>query len=421
LRWWLVIVLLALVIRLAVVVGWSHFTPIADSITYDRMAVTLVDHHTLPGSAIVAKGPTAFPPPLFPIAVAAAYEVVGTDSQSTRLQAGRVLEALLGTVAVALIYAIARRVFSRPVALLAAGIAAIYPPLILVGSSLMSESLFIPLMLGAVLAALMHRESERRWSWLIVSGVLIALCALTRSNGIVLLIPIGFLVWTERPRLRRSALRAPLTLIATTVIALLPWTIRNTVAFHQFVPITTETGYALAGTYNDTAAHDRSRPTLWIPPIPQAEALLQEHPGFNEAQLGDRLLSQSLDYVSAHPAYPLRVAMWSALRLFNLTGPGFERWSARWEGYPPDLAVWSVWGFYIAAIFMLIGFGTAAFRRAPWALWCCPLAILLSTLLFAGLTRYRSPADPWIVILAALGLAAAWRQRPGPRVPSPGL
>ena len=55
-------------------------------------------------------------------------------------------------------------------AVVAGAIAAVYPPLVLAGSSLLSESLFIPLVLGALLAALVHRDSEHRWRWLVLSG-----------------------------------------------------------------------------------------------------------------------------------------------------------------------------------------------------------------------------------------------------------
>jgi hypothetical protein len=50
-----------------------------------------------------------------------------------------------------------------------------------------------------------------------------------------------------------------------------------------------------------------------------------------------------------------------------------------------------------------------AARRAPPALWGCPLVIFLSTVFLEGSTRYRSPADPFIVVLAALGVLGAPR------------
>jgi 4-amino-4-deoxy-L-arabinose transferase-like glycosyltransferase len=406
----LAIALVALALRVVLVLATPNFHTIDDSHSYDRMAVSLAEHGTLPSSQIpLAGGPTAYPPPLYPVALSLAYRIVGVGSESSRWEAGRIEEAVLGTVVVVLIALIAARLFGRAAGLLSAAIAAVYPPLLLVGSSLMSESLFIPLVLGAVLAALVFRDSGRA-RWAVASGVLIGLAALTRSNGIVLLLPVIFLVWTERPRWSRRALRGPVVAVAAAALTILPWTIRNTVEFHEFVPISTETGYAFAGTYNAVAQYDTQYPAVWVPPGPEIYGFLKTHPRANEAQIGDSLLTFSRRYIAAHPGYPFVVAYWSAVRLFDLAGPGYERYSAIFAGYPPTLAYWSVFAFWLLAVLALLGMVIGGARRAPWALWACPLLILLSTLPFAGLTRYRAPADPFLVILAALALLALWRR-----------
>lgn len=411
--------MVALVLRVALVLATPHFHTIDDSHSYDRMAVSLAAHGTLPSSQIpLAGGPTAYPPPGYPVALAIAYRIVGVGSEHTRWEAGRIEEAVLGTIVVVLIALIAARLFGRAAGLLSGAIAAVYPPLLLVGSSLMSESLFIPLVLGAVLAALVYRDSGRL-RWVVASGVLVALAALTRSNGIVLILPVIFLVWTKRPRWSRSAVRAPLVVLAATIVTILPWTIRNTIEFHAFVPISTETGYAFAGTYNAAAQYDTQYPALWTPPGPEIYGFLATHRRANEAQIGDNLLTFSRRYIAAHPTYPFVVAYWSAVRLLNLAGPGYERFSAPFAGYPPTLAYWSVFAFWLLGVLALLGMAIGGARRAPWALWACPVLILLSTLPFAGLTRYRAPADPFFVILAALALLALWRRKQGRRLPSP--
>jgi hypothetical protein len=69
-----------------------------------------------------------------------------------------------------------------------------------------------------------------------------------------------------------------------------------------------------------------------------------------------------------------------------------------------------VYGFWLLGALALAGALTPAARRAPRWLWACPALILLSTLLFEGLTRYRAPADPFFVLLAALALVAVPRK-----------
>jgi hypothetical protein len=89
--------------------------------------------------------------------------------------------------------------------------------------------------------------------------------------------------------------------------------------------------------------------------------------------------------------------------LLNLTGPRLERDFAYGEGYPPGLAVASVYTFWIVLGLAIAGAFTTAIRRAPLALWGCPALVLLTTMVLLGLTRYRSPADPFFLLAATLG------------------
>ena len=403
------IVLVALVVRLAVVLATPHFVPRTDAAEYDHNAVSLVQHGKFaPSVATFHGGPTAYHPPAFSVLLAGAYKLVGTGSAKTRWEAGRILNAILGAAAVALICLIALRLWGRRVALLAGGIAAVSPPLVLVGSTLMSEPLFIVLELAAVLAALAHRESPHRWRWAVATGVLAALGALTRGNGLLLLVPLFFLVWCERPRRSWRSLRAPAAMVAAAALTLVPWTIRNLSAFHQFVPVTTETGYALAGTYNGVSQSYGRFPAMWQAPFYGVARILRSDPHANEAQISSRLTTQAIDYVDAHPAAVPKTAYWNILRLLNFAGPGFEHWIAYYESYPPWLAVASAYAFWLMLALALAGAGGRAVRCAPLAIWGVPLVIFLLAVGLMGSTRYRSPADPFVILLAALGLVAAY-------------
>jgi 4-amino-4-deoxy-L-arabinose transferase-like glycosyltransferase len=399
------IVVLALIVRLAVVIATPHYVAVTDAGEFDRDAVTLVKDHRYPSSDLAAHGgPTAFRGPLFPLSLAAVYKLVGTGSEKTRWAAGRVFEAVLGAVTVLLIALIGVRLFGPAIGLTAAAIAAVYPPLVLVGSSLLSESLFIPLELAAVLAALVHRDSTHRLRWALAAGVLVGLAELTRSNGFALLLPVALLVWSERPRRSWRSLAAPAALVAATALTLTPWLIRDAGVFGQFVPVTTEGGFGLAGTYNATTQARTVDPALWTAPLAEIHQVWAAYPNANEAQVSNHLTTMSLDYISAHPSSLIKSSYWNLLRLFNLTGPGIERQFAGGEGYSPTLAEVSVYAFWVLLALAIPGAFTATARRAPKALWGCPAVIVVTTMLLLGLTRYRSPADPFLILLAAAGV-----------------
>jgi hypothetical protein len=111
-------------------------------------------------------------------------------------------------------------------------------------------------------------------------------------------------------------------------------------------------------------------------------------------------MSQGVHYIEHHPGSLVRTAWLSAGRLLNLDGPLLEEIQSFGEGYPLNLAKWSVYAFWVLLAAALAGALTAAARRAPPALWGCPLALFLSTVFLEGGTRYRSPADPFLVLAA---------------------
>ncbi len=410
------LVALALIIRVLVVVTSPHFVPRTDAADYDRIAVSLAHNGSFPASVIIpGGGPTALRPPALPIALAAVYRVVGVGSATGRWEAARLFEAALGAIAVLFVCLIALRLWGRGVAVVSGVIAAIYPPLVMVGSSLMTESLFIPLVLASVLSGLIARESTHRRRWEAVTGLLVGLTALTRADGVALVVPVAFLVWSGRPRFTRQSLYSPLIVIGVTALVLVPWTVRNQHAFNRLVPITTDGGYVLAGTYDTYAQHRTDFPALWLPPVVEQRQILARNPNLNEAQVSDRLTSKGLDYIGAHPGSLLKVGYWNTLRLLELTGTRMEKFEGWYSSYPPWLPAPSIYAFWALALLALAGLAVRRARVPPWAFWACPAVLFLSNPLFIGAARYRSPSDPFLIMLAALALIAAW-ERLSPRV-----
>lgn len=118
---------------------------------------------------------------------------------------------------------------------------------------------------------------------------------------------------------------------------LIPWTVRNAAVMHAFVPISTESGYVVEGTYNRFAAHDTPYPGLWLPPVVEARQALTRHPRASETQVSGTLEDEAVDYARAHRGYVATVLFRGAVRTLGIA-PGFERAGAASESYP----VWLV-------------------------------------------------------------------------------
>ena len=158
-----VLVAAALVLRIAYVNDTPGYVLRHDAVDYDVHARSIAQGEGF--SKTLAHGrPTAFRPPGYPYFLAGVYRLGGRDwlRSHDRVVAGRIANAVVGTAIVALLGLLCAQLFGRRVALVAMALAAVYVPLILAGGALMSEPLFAALMLGALVAAVRFRGSDRR-------------------------------------------------------------------------------------------------------------------------------------------------------------------------------------------------------------------------------------------------------------------
>lgn len=420
---WLVLggLALALGLRLLLIALTPHLALTNDPADYARHAVSIAAGHGYPPShQVPGGGPTAIRPPAFPYLLGAFYALSG-DS----LLAGRILEALLGTLACGLIGLVAGLLFGRTAGLLALLLAAVYPPLIVGGASLLSEPLFIVLALGAVAAVLVQLRRGAGARWVALAGVLGGLAFLTRTTAPAVILPLLVAVRGRPLRPLRRGLAMPALLLACAVVTVAPWTIRNAVDFHAFVPVSDEDGYTLIGTYNQASFADRQFPAAWRAANlgPAVERLVARSRGLDEVQLDGRLRSAALHFAGQHPMYVLSASWHNLLRVYDLDGQTYHRLATRAE---VDLgAHWSELeriGFWVFGLLAVAGVASGAARRAPPWLWSIPVLLTLVVIPAAGEQRLRLPIDPFVVILATLGAMAIARrlERRRRRIPALG-
>lgn len=406
----------ALVVRLALVAATPDFRPVHDPADYDRVARSIAASWHFPSTYYARPGtPSAFVPPLYPYSLGVLYMVTGQS-----WTAGRILGAVLGMATVALIALIGLRLWGQRVGTVAGALAAVYPPLVMTNASLISEALFLPLVLGLVLLMLNSRGAVSREALVaaVAAGGLCGLAALTRSIGPALVIPALVWAWQTGSNARRRVAMAALVVL-TTAATILPWTLGNYRAFHAFVPIATQDGLTLVGTYNAEAAMPGPLRAVWRLPfaLPQYRTLFRRD--LDEAQISSRLRSDAMDFALENPGYPLAVLGLNAPRMFGL-GPGHawvERLSYREMGIPTNLRPLTRWSVYLLALLALAGaVAEGRRRRVPAFLWVVPV-VLFVTVLVNGTPRYRIPVDPFLVLAAAVAIAAlVERHRPHPGV-----
>ncbi len=419
--WGLIAVLaLAFVARaVAAVNGWE-FRNGSDADMYERLAAQLfhVGDFGIPGSA----NPYDFAPgaPLF---AAAVYNLIGDVSPV----AARLGLAVAGTLAVLVVYLLGRRLAGPRAGLVAAGIAAVYPPTLFYTSLLSGEPLAILTVAGAVLAFLWAADPGRTpWAWLL-PGLLLGLTAFLRPEYLVLtalLALLAVVVVGRRSTLLRGVAAGGLMALAFAA-TIAPWAVIASNDLGRFVPVSTGGGKALfIGTYlPGDGLHDRTKQHLYhrfrgtdpppeqlrqIPMNPLLDEIAKEYPQLPRDEALGRVGRENL--VRWATEEPRAVAQMMAGKIAHM-----------WHGsgspsYTPAGGV----VHYLVLVFGFAGLVLLIVRRRWEVLPFLVLLVgisLIGGLLLAG-TRRNLPVMPLVIVLAGVSLTAAadWaRERVGRR------
>jgi 4-amino-4-deoxy-L-arabinose transferase-like glycosyltransferase len=372
---------------------------------------------TTPGSgAGGTRGPSAYFAPGFPYFLGLVDLIDGhAVRRGPAIQPVRDSQAVLGTITVALVGLVAFELFGTTAGLIALLLAAVYPVFTELASVIAAENLLTPLVLAALYTALRARRAKTgaaRYGWVAGTGVLAGLATLTHENGVLILVGLIPAVWTARRvggKVNLKAFAAPALLVAMTVLVIVPWTIRNALVMHSFIPVSDETGITLVGTYNAASAANPQVPYKWriFYGIHGERPLIHEASTLTEPQLSAKLQSQAIHYIEHHPVSLVQVLYHNTLRLFELEGGIAWKDSAKAVSLPADVARTGVTSFWILCVLALLALFTRRARSAPWWVWVIPLLLGLSVVMVNVETpRFREPVDPFLILLAAAGLSA---------------
>jgi 4-amino-4-deoxy-L-arabinose transferase-like glycosyltransferase len=334
--------------------------------------------------------------PGYPLFLAACQLVFGD-----RVLPVRLVQAALGTWAVWLVARLTARVIGDDalgrrigtVPLLAALLAAVEPYLVVTTVLVLSEAVFVPLMLVALvgLAALWpapgSNSPKHRGVVALATGLASGAAVLVRPSW-ALFVPAMLLAWillSERGR-RREAFRGALIVGLGVVLVMAPWWVRNAQLYGRFVPTALWAGASLYDGLNPraTGASDMdffmADPEIW--PLDEET---------QDAELRRRALA----FAREHPGRALELA---AIKLARFWSPWPN--TGQFRSLPVNLASAAV----TLPLYGLLAVGAWDRRRDLRALVLLAGPLLYFSVLhmvFASSMRYRIPAA-----VPALGLAA---------------
>jgi 4-amino-4-deoxy-L-arabinose transferase-like glycosyltransferase len=325
--------------------------------------------------------------PLYPIALTGLYELGGTGEEAQRL-----LGSVFGAGTIIVLALLGRRAGGERVGLVAAGIGAVYPMLVTADGALMSESLY-GFLIGLTLVAAFRLRDVLSVGRAALLGVAAGLAALTRAEG-ALLLPLLLVPMLRRPGGVRVAIAACLTML----VVIAPWTVRNALVFHRFVPIANDEGITLAGA-NCQPTYYGDQVGSWRPGLP----CTKPYPG-NEAAVSSRQQSDGLHYAEHHLARLPIVILAREGREWSLFRPGTD------DGRSASIEKLGIRVYYLLALLAFYGFVLLRRRHGPtWILTAPIVLVTITAALIYGAARFREPAELSIVVLAAVAVDQLWR------------
>lgn len=338
-------------------------------------------------------------PPLWEILLSGVSWVGGTGQL-----AHRATGCVVGTGTIVLVGLLARRVAGERVGLVAGAMAAVYPVLIGADISLMSETLYGFLVAAALLVAYQLRD-RRDLASAAALGALIALAALTRSEGLLLILLLALPVALAAGGGRRWLLSG--ACVAACALVMAPWAIRNAVVFHRFVPLSTNDGTLVAGSNCDLTYRGIDIGFWNIQCIPPATSA-------NEAVQAARWRRDGITYARHHVGrWPVVVAT-RILRTWDLYQP--RRMVRFNEGRPIRLEQASLAAFWLLLPFAIAGLVMLRRRREPlWILLTPIVLVTIASVIGYGTPRFRHAAEIPLLVFGGVAVTRVldWAQTRG--------
>jgi tetratricopeptide (TPR) repeat protein len=423
---------IAVILGIALVLRLAHWAAVRrapfigelamDSSEYDRWA------REIAGGDWLGHGRGVFfQAPLYPYLIAVLYKAVGP-----RLDAVYLLQIGLAVAGCYALYRAGRAMAGERAGLAAAALAAVYGPFLFYDVQLLKESLAVTVVCfllwamawaataGSGAANGTQRRNAGRW---LLAGALLGVLALLRENALLVVPFLLPLAWSagRSGEDREAAHRAGVAgragraaaFLAGVALALAPVALRNGLVGGDFLPTTSQGGVNFF-IGNNPRADGTYRPIVPGKQIPELERreparLAEQAAGrpLTPAEVSRYWLHRALAWARSHPGDSLRLTV-RKLGLF---------WS--WYEWPDAVDYYYIRGLSPVYRLPLLEFGGVtllaalglgflgggrARRLAPALLFAG--AWMVSTVAFFLFARYRLPAVPALLLLAALPVAA---------------
>jgi len=385
-----------------------------DEVDYDQIA-----RHVAQGDGF-GYGPDAlssFRPPIYPLFLAAIYWIFDVNHAVVRL-----VQAFIGAALPAIVYLAARRRFSRTESAVGAFICALYPAFIGMSGSLMTETIFVPLLALAILGLILVEE-EPTWGRILATGIFLGLTLLARASAATLLLLIPFWMFWRFPQARFQGFLKGVAIGVVAVVTVLPWTARNWHVHHAFIPVSSNGGHIFWLGFHqlDRAKHQdfsraeayrakegrRAKSEIYFQLTAEDNLLgypmlrqvyVNTYPSqpipSDEARLNRAYFARTVEFMGQHPGAVVVKIIKDTLRVPYFFD-NFGRYVFSWGCLFP---------FLIAGLWI-----TRARWRELTVFYVLFVSLVLLEVIFHATPRFRLPYEPFFVLFGACAGVALFR------------
>jgi 4-amino-4-deoxy-L-arabinose transferase-like glycosyltransferase len=346
----------------------------------------------------VQTGPTAWFTPIYPYLLAGIFKLFGVYSYTSNILI-RFVDNIFSACTCWPIYAIGAKAFHKRVGAASAWIWAVFPLSLFFSTVWVWDTALTAFTLALIVAATFKLRGSQRLSWWIGYGALWAFGAMVNPGVVSALPPLA--LWALWPLRRRFATAGRLALASSLIFAagITPWTIRNYVVFHKFIPFRSNFALEL------WLGNNPGVPDSWSPWL---------HPNDDPAEAAKYAQMTEIPYMQEKQQEAIRFIRIHPLDTLNFT---LHRFANNWLGMDQSPSeIWShvslqvkliVLGNCLFPLLSLLG-ALFAYREQNEAVLPLALVMFFFPLVFYithASTRYRHPMDPVMLILAVYALA----------------
>lgn len=283
----------------------------------------------------------------------------------------------------------------------ASAFVAFSPDLITVASMLMTETFFLFLLSISVYAFFKYWDVNK-FFWLAVSASLLAGAVLTRSNVLLVILPMVIFLAYKKKWLPL------LGFLAVFLLCLIPWTVRNYRIYGEFRPFNAAFGLLYVG--NHPGATGELVPNY---PLPDGYGDFSK---MTQIENDKALRRAGLDYIKTHPLQFIKLSLERASMYFSFGRP-FAFWD-HLKGVSKIITM--VFSSLYSALIFVLGFGgivlamgrESGFKREKILLILTMILMMPLSIIFLVVeTRYRFPSYPLLAVFSGFSVYCFFKER----------